>query len=431
MLTLIEAQKIYSGVTSKTTAHITTQQGHIYYDLFVKKGLKWAQLYYRSQQQALKAYKELIEKEDINCDFKIVKNYYFSNKKTTKLYKILNKIGANVNYLGRKTIFGINATSVIEAKGQAIFHPLKFLSELKKDFEIFENTRILKIDMNNKILYADKFYVKAKRIIIATNYPIVKVKGLYFIKLYKSHSYCVSTKNIGNINGTYHSNLENGLTFRNYNNKIIIGGLDHRTGRVNYTDKKQRFIEIAKKHFNSKIEYFWDANDVVTYDGLPLVGQFNKRFKDIYIITGFNKWGMTNSMASAKLITDLISNKQNEFEKVFSPQRFTFKFSNFFITLGVSIFNLVIRPLTPSFLYYKRLKKGNGRIMNYKGSKKAIYRDESGRFHVCNPYCKHLGCQLRFNKNSKTWDCPCHGSRYDIDGNIITAPTVFNLDKLN
>jgi len=138
---------------------------------------------------------------------------------------------------------------------------------------------------------------------------------------------------------------------------------------------------------------------------------------------------MANSMASSMLITDLISGEQSPFEKIFSPQRFNFRLGAFLSNLWVSIKNLIITPLTPAFKSYKNLKIGEGKIVCYKGSKKAVYKDENGNFHVCSPYCKHLHCQLKFNSNSKTWDCPCHGSRFDIDGKIIVAPTVENLDN--
>lgn len=134
-------------------------------------------------------------------------------------------------------------------------------------------------------------------------------------------------------------------------------------------------------------------------------------------------------MASATLITDLISGQKNEFEKIFSPQRFNFSFGAFLTNIGVSLNNILIRPFMPAFKSYKSLKIGNGDIVCYKGLKKAVYRDEKNKLHICSPYCKHLHCQLKFNKNSKTWDCPCHGSRFDIDGNIISSPTVEKLDK--
>ncbi|NCC70867.1 FAD-dependent oxidoreductase [bacterium] len=432
-VTLVEAEKLYGGVTSKTTAHICSQQGYIYYDLKKNKPEGWAKLYFSSQQQAIDEYEKLIKREKIDCGFERVNDYFFTEKnlqKLKELYGILKDIGAKVKFYDSKSVLGFDTKGVIKAENQAMFNPLEFLAQLKKIFEIFESTRILKIDMKSKILYTKKYQIKANKIIIATNYPIVKLKGAYFLKLYKSHSYAVASKEIEkSLNGIYNSDVDNGFTFREFNNKIIIGGLDHRTGRVNNNFKKQKLKEIAKECFNAEITNYWNANDVITYDGLPIVGRFSKKYKDVYIITGFNKWGMANSMASSLLITNLIAGKQNGFEKIFSPQRFNFRLGAFLSNLYVSIKNLIITPLIPAFKSYKNLKAGEGKIVCYNGAKKAVYKDDKGVYHICSPYCKHLHCQLKFNSNSKTWDCPCHGSRYDIDGNIITSPTVEKLDE--
>lgn len=343
----------------------------------------------------------------------------------------MKKIDAKVKFLNESSLLGFDVKGAIQADDQAIFHPLKFLSQLKKDFEIYEYTRILKIDMKKKILYTKNNQITANKIIIATNYPIVKIKGAYFIKLYKSHSYCALTNDYKDIKATFTSDVESGLTFRNYGKKVIIGGLDHRTGRIDSIKKEQRMKDISNSYFNSDIECFWDANDVVTYDGLPIVGQFSNKYKDVYIITGFNKWGMTNSMVSANLITDLITNKENKFKKIFSPNRFNFNFIAFLTNIGVSLNNLILRPILPVFNSYKKIKVGEGKIVNYKGRKRAVYRDKNNIYHVCTPFCKHLGCQLRFNKNTKTWDCPCHGSRYDIDGNLLNSPSMQDLENIN
>lgn len=264
---------------------------------------------------------------------------------------------------------------------------------------------------------------------IATNYPIVNVRGLYFIKLYKSQSYAIAATTDQKIDGLYQCDVEDGLTFRNYKDYVIIGGLDHRTGRVDSNNKKEQLIKIAKKHFNiDKVTHYWSANDCITYDGMPLAGRFKKKNRDVYVITGFNKWGMANAMACSSIVADLVMEQKNEFAKIFSPLRVNFSLGALLVNLGVSVYNLIFRPITPAFKSYKRLKDGQGDIVHCQG-KRAVYKDENGKLHINSALCKHLGCGLRFNPNTKSWDCPCHGSRFDIDGKIITAPTVFDLDN--
>ncbi|MDD2445624.1 MAG: FAD-dependent oxidoreductase [Clostridia bacterium] len=432
-VTLIEAGQIFGGVTHNTTAHITAQQGYIYSELAKNRSIEFASLYYKSQMQAIEKFENLVKKLKIDCDFERVDDYLFTieqPKKLKKLYDVLTKVGANVKYSENKEILGFPVKAVIQMRNQAMFHPIKFLNGLNLDFEIFENTRILEVDLNKKILYTANHNIIADKIIIATNYPIINLKGTYFLKLYKSQSYSVITNPIKNIKGMYQGDLENGITLRNSNNQIIIGGLDHRTGRNDSEYKFEQLEDIAKKYFEkAKILNRWSANDTVTFDGLAITGLFSKKYKDIYIITGFNKWGMANSMASAQLITDIITEKKNIFEEIFSPQRFMFSLSSFFISLGVSIKNL-IKPLLIPLNTHKKLKADTGGIVWYNFRKRAVYKDAQNKLHICSPFCKHMGCQLTFNANTKTWDCPCHGSRFDIDGQIITAPTVKPLDKI-
>lgn len=243
-VTLVEAEQIFSGVTHNTTAHITAQQGYIYSELAKSNSLEFARLYYQSQMQAIKDFENLIKKLKIDCDFERVNDYLFTIKQPKKLkdlYKTLIKIGADVQYFENKEILGFPVKAAIQMRNQAMFHPIKFLNGLKLDFEIFENTRILDVDLNNKILYTENYKITADKIIIATNYPIINLSDAYFLKLYKSQSYAVITNQIKNIKGMYQGDLENGLTFRNLQDSIIIGGLDHRTGRV---DSEYKFEQL-------------------------------------------------------------------------------------------------------------------------------------------------------------------------------------------
>ena len=392
-VTLIEANRLFSGVTHNTTAHITAQQGYIYFDLAKNKSKEFLELYYQSQLRGIKEFENLIKKYKIDCDFERVDDYLFTitqPKKLKKMYDILTQIGADTEYYENKEILGFQVKAVIKMKNQAMFHPIKFLNGLPLNFEIFEDTRILDVDLNKKVLYTANHTITANKIIIATNYPIINLKGTYFLKLYKSQSYAVITNNSHDIKGMYQGDFENGLTFRNMHNQIIIGGLDHRTGRADSENKFERLKSVAKKYFkNAKILNNWSANDTVTFDGLPITGPFSKKYKDIYIITGFNKWGMANSMTNSQLITDLITENKNDFKEIFSPQRFRFSLTSFLISLGVSIKNLT-KPILIPLSSHRKLKNGAGGIVWYKFKKKAVYKDDEGKLHICSPFCKHF-----------------------------------------
>lgn len=429
-VTLIEANTMFSGVTKNTTAHIEALQGIKYSDFSDRLTAK---LYFESQLEAIKLYEDLINKYNIDCDFKRLDSYLYSlfdKKNVQKEYEILNNIGADVEYFEDITLLKQKVTAAIKLHDQASVEPIKLLSGIPIKFEVYENTRIIKIDYKEKFLYTEKYRIKAERIIIATNFPIIDIPGWYFLRMYKSNSYAISINSAENINGLYQDDVESGYTYRNYNDNLILGGLDHRTGRLDKTNIYQTLKEKAAEiDLAGEVTHYWSTNDCITFDGLPYIGYYSKCSRDVYIITGFNKWGLANAMIGSVVLSDMLTGKENKYEKLFSPQRkMPFSF-DIIVNLLCVIKSLVIKPLLPPLKCYKKLKSGEGDIVMYHFKKRAVYKDENGEYHVCRALCAHLKCQLQFNPVDKTWDCPCHGSRYDIDGNLITAPTVKNLEK--
>lgn len=422
-VTLLEAGVLYGGVTQNTSAHISALQGYLYNDL----KLDQAKPYFESQIKAIDEYERLIKKYDIDCEFQRVDDYLYTvdnPDKIEKEYNALSVMGANPEYADNFHIAQFRPACAFKVPNMALFHPIKFLDMLPKSFEFYERSRVLDIDVKQNILYTNKAKVKADKIVIATNFPIINIPGWYFLRMYKSQAYTIAIDNVKtNIQASYQSELANGLTFRNYGKYLIIDGLSHRTGRINANDKFQRLEDTAKKLFpQCKVTHKWTANDCVTYDSLPFVGYYSKTSKDIYVITGFNKWGMANAMVSSMIICDMINGKNNEYEELFSPQRCSFKFKPAMSNILCTVKNLVVKPLCPAVKGEDSLPIDSGGIVRFNGKKKAVYKDADGVIYACQPLCAHLKCQLVFNANTKTWDCPCHGSRFDIYGNIIVAP---------
>lgn len=427
-VTLLEADTLFRGVTEKTTAHIEALQGYIYSKLDnIGDGV--ASLYFESQLKAIDEYEELVEKYHIDCGFKRLDSYLYTLKKLDKLkkeYHVLKECGADCELYTDTEILGFRAAGAIKLKNQSIFNPIEFLNGLPVSFEIYENTRVTDFYLDENKLSANGYIVTAKKVIIATNFPVINIPGFYFLKMYKSSSYAVATDNAPYIGGVYQSDLENGITYRNYKDMLITGGLDHRTGR-HYKDEKYRRLTDKAKLVGDMGEKVteWSANDCITFDNIPYAGYYTKKNNNLFVITGFNKWGMTNAMATSKVVASLVMGDQpDEFTKLFSPQR---KKSGFFACLKnlcCTVKNLVIKPLCLPLKCASSINKGEGKIVWYNGKVKAVYRDKDGELHVCKPLCAHLGCRLSFNGEDKTWDCPCHGSRFDVNGNIIVGPTV-------
>ncbi|HOO22069.1 MAG TPA: FAD-dependent oxidoreductase [Clostridia bacterium] len=430
-VTVIEADRVLGGVTANTTAHIDCMESFIYADM-AKKCFEKAKDFFFFQQEAIQEYEKLIKQYNIDCDFVKVDSYFYTSTEKDKLideFNTLKDIGAEVEFDENPHLPVDVAAAAFKLKNQAIFDPVKFLNALPKNFEIIENTRITDIDFKRKILYTKEDKISADKIIIATNFPIINFPGWYFLRMYKSHSYAVALDKAQDIKGTYLNADESGLTFRNHKEDVIVGGYDHRSGRPYKCRSFNRLCEIGKRVADGHCTHRWSANDCITFDDLPYVGYYSKCSKDVFVITGFGKLGMAKAMASAMLISDLINDVPNKYKKICNPHRRGQCTWGFFKNLLCTIKNLLIMPFVPPFRCARSLKSGEGKIVFYKGVKSAVYKDEEGKLHALSPYCAHLGCQLKFNPDAKTWDCPCHGSRFDIDGNIITAPTVKNQER--
>lgn len=380
---ICEAKKIASGTTARTTAVLSAQHDILYGDLIKKFSKTYAELYLKANLNALSNFKKLCN--DIHCDFEICPSYIYSEKNDKKLEnekQHLSSLGFDAKFTNTVPL-PVKCKTAVSFPNQAQFHPLKFIKGISKNLNIYENTKIDKCE--NTTAYSGKHKIFAKRIIICTHFPIINSKGMYFAKLYQKHSYVIALENAGSYHGTF-VDRENGFYFRNYKNYLLVGGGDHRTG---YTKDGFKIVkEFAKKHFpNSAQKFAWSTQDCMSLDDIAYIGPYSKNLPDVYVATGFNEWGMTTSLVAAQILTDTLCGKENEFAKVFRPDRSMIT-PQLFGNLGSTLIDFV----TPT------LKR-----------------------------CSHMGCALKWNKYEHTWDCPCHGSRFSESGEIINNPAIKNL----
>lgn len=376
---LAEAKQIGSGVTGNTTAKITAQHSLIYADLIKKFGTGKANQYYEINNMAVKEYKRL--SEVIPCDF---------NEKTAFVYSIDNREKLELEAdayrkLGIKHQFSENPplpVSTVGALGmenQAQFNPLKLLNGLAGGLDIYENTFVTDISGNRAITKNGS--ITAKHIILATHFPLVNVPGLYFMKMYQHRSYVIALEKAPDLGGMYLDEQKSGNSFRNYNDLLLIGGGDHRTGKKGGGYEKLEIL--AKRTYPAARQKFrWAAQDCMTLDSVPYIGIQRKATPNLYVATGFNKWGMTGAIAASMVLCDLITKGKSEYEALYSPQRSVLH-PQLFINLAHSSAGLLS--------FGKR--------------------------------CTHMGCALKWNRAERTWDCPCHGSRFDEKGQIIDNPS--------
>lgn len=383
---LVEADEICNKTTANTTAKITSQHGLIYSRLTKEFNKSFAKKYYEANEGAIKEYDILCE--NIDCDYVKTSSYVYStidDVNILKEAKTLNCLGINAEY---KKICELpfEIRGALEFKNQRKFNPLKFLAHISRGLNIYEHTRVCEIEKTTA--FTDGYSINANKIIIATHFPFINKYGMYYLKMFQERSYVIALKDAPHLENVYLDESNTGLSFRSYGKHLLLGGSSHRTGKE--CSGWLPLENAARKYFpNAKITNRWATQDCITLDSVPYVGKYSAFAPNIYVATGFNKWGMSSSMAAAKLLSELITKGAAEYEEIFSPTR------------------TVLRP---------QLAKNTFEAMR-------------GWLTFGHKRCSHLGCALTWNKHERTWDCSCHGSRFDKNGNLIDNPSTKDLNN--
>ena len=429
---IIEKNRIACGNTKKTTAKITSQHDLIYEKLIKEFGIEKAGQYARANELAIKKYKQIIEDKKIDCDFEELPAYLYSLKETDNLKREVESaksLGIDAEFVETvKLPFKIKGA--VKFNNQAQFNPLKFLKEIAKELKIYEDTKALEIKEN--LVVTNRGDIKARDIVVATHYPIMNATGYYFMKMHQERSYVIAIEDAEDVEGVYIDEEKGGYSFRNYNGLLLLGGESHRTGENEEGGSYEKLRKAAKEFYpNGKEKYHWSAQDCMTLDGIPYIGRYSNSTDNIYVATGFNKWGMTSSMVSAMIISDLILEKENDFSQIFSPHRFDLSLSinNIANDLIETSKNFIAEKIYIPESKIDQIEKGHGGIVEYNNEKVGVYKDNEGKVFIVSTKCTHLGCQLHWNADELTWDCPCHGSRFDYKGRVIDTPAIKNLEN--
>ena len=452
-MTIIERKEnIGIGISGHTTAKITSQHGAIYHYLQNQYGLDFAKKYFLANEEAIFNIENIIKENNIDCGFEKQSSFLYSTSKDEEIklkneFDAVSKINKEAK-LRTDVKLPLEITSAIEFPNQAMFNPYKYINALadkiiEKDGDIFVNTTCYDVDKENDmyICKTENNNIYAKNVVIATHYPFLNIPGFYFSKIYQSSSYVIAisleeTEWNKDFDGMY-INIEKPIySFRKVNfngeNLLLLGGGGHKTGEMQEKDiGYNSLIEAVKKWFpDCKIKYKWSANDCISLDKIPYIGEFSSLYPNIYIGTGFNKWGMTSSYVAGKIVSDKILGKENKYEDIFKATR-----TNFFVNKD-EVKNMVTDTLKAQVV--DRVKEENnskpekeeGKIIERNGEKIGVYIDENGKTFAVKPVCTHLGCILSWNKEDKTWDCPCHGSRFDYTGKQIENPAIKDLEQV-
>lgn len=385
---LVEASSICNGITKNTTAKITAQHGLCYDKLIQDVGVKKAGEYLRANLQAVEQFRKLCS--GIDCDFEEQDAYVFS----THNMEVIKREKEALDTLGYPVKFETSVplpfpiSGAVKFSNQAQFHPLRFASAISQDLSIYESTMVKGIAQKKVI--TDSGSVTADKIIVATHFPFMNKYGSYFLKMFQERSYVIAVENAGDVKGMYIQGEKNGISLRNFDNLLLVGGGGHRTGQQG--GGYRELEEFIRAYFpRARERYRWSTQDCMTLDSIPYIGAYSKNTikhtPKVYVATGFNKWGMSTSMVAAQILSDMVQDKINPYAEVFSPSR--------------------------SMLKKQLWLNGVEAAKNMVTLKK--------------PRCPHMGCALQWNRAEMSWDCPCHGSRFSESGELLDNPSVKSL----
>lgn len=397
---VVEAKRIACGQTRNTTAKITSQHGMIYAKLIQQIGKKRAKEYARANEDAIKLYERIIKEEKIDCEFEKLSSYLYTKDetKTEKMKeeaKAAESLGIKARFVKEEELSELpfRAKAGVCFENQAQFQPLMFLSSITEGLTIYENTNALWV--KGHTVKTDKGTIIAENIVFATHYPFINVPGFYFLRQHQERSYVLTLKPRGIRGkadiGMYYGVDKDSFSLRGADDLLLLGGGNHRTGKMICKKEGFRYLREATEQYFPEWEEVrsFTAQDCMPHDQIPFIGKYSVFRPYWYVATGFHKWGMTSSMVAAWIISRKICKKETTYEKVFCPQRCYFRasFKNLMIDMWESILGLC-----------------------------------KGWFGKKERRCTHLGCRLEWNPEEKSWDCPCHGSRFKANGELIDNP---------
>ena len=385
---VLEADRICSGQTGRTTAKITSQHDLIYAELTQRLGQDAAAGYARANEEAVAAYLRMIDEGRIDCGLTRCDAYLYSTTETDVLRQEASaaaRLGLPAEFT-RETELPFPIAGAVRFQGQARFHPLKFLRAIVEGLDIREHTRVLSVE--DDLIHTDRGTVRAEHIVFACHYPFVNVPGWYFARMHQERSYVLALKSPWLPQDVHLGVDGDGLSLREAEGLLLLGGGGHRTGENKEGGQYAALRDAARTLLPGCVEVgCWSAQDCVTVDRIPCIGQYARAQPRWYVATGFAKWGMTSAMVAAQLLSGMIAGDAPDWADVFSPQRPVIAADNM-----------------------KPLLNEAGHVV------RSLARVSPA------PRCAHLGCELSWNPDEESWDCPCHGSRFTPEGRLLDGP---------
>lgn len=422
--TVLEERRIGAGQTGDTTAKVTSQHGLIYQRLLTQLGAELARMYAQANRRAIGQYRAMAEELGADCEMKSCPAYLYTSRSPMALQREWSaavQLGLRAR-LSPATELPFPVAAALRFEDQARFHPMKFLRAVAEPLTIYENTPVRRVEGGT--LLTDRGTVRAKKVVFACHFPFVNAPGFYFARMHQQRSYVLALAGPRPLEGMYYGIDPGALSLRWAGELLLLGGGAHRTGENGPGGRYARLRRMARSWWpDSREAARWSAQDCMPQDGVPFIGAFSASRPDWYVATGFQKWGMTTAMAAAHILTDAILDRENPYAEVFSPQRPRLRASlgHLMTDAAVTVKALGRTYFVPARDSAAEMPPGHGGVVEAAGKKRGLYRDSTGDKYV-DVKCPHMGCQLAWNGDDKTWECPCHGSRFDAEGRLLDGP---------
>jgi glycine/D-amino acid oxidase-like deaminating enzyme/nitrite reductase/ring-hydroxylating ferredoxin subunit len=440
---VVEAARVGGGTTGCTTAKVSALQSTIYSTITSRHGDDAAATYAEASLAGVEQVATLAEEEEIDCDLE--RRPAFTYAATEDELSAVEEEAEAAQRAGIAAALTGNidlpypVSGAVRLDGQLQFHPVRYAHGLAAAVDgdgslVFERTRALGLDDGTPCrVRTTGGTITASQVVVATHYPMLD-RGLYFARLKAQRSYCIAVR--------ADSSLPAGMSIsagtptrsvRSHREHLIVGGEGHDTGaRGASVERFERLEQFARAHWDvDAIEYRWSAQDPSSYDHLPLVGHYTPFSSRVLVASGFMKWGLSSGTFAAMILRDLVAGRDNPWARSFSPNRLSLRSAHELVRTNAKVgVAFLLDRVLPAESEPAEIPRGEARVVRRGIGKAGVYRDEEGQLHAVSLRCTHLGCLLRFNGAERSWDCPCHGSRFDVDGAVLEGPAVKPLERL-
>lgn len=440
---VLEAERIGAGVTGANTAKVTALQSTVYSTISRRHGKEAAAVYAQASLAGVERVASLAAEEKVECALhrQAAFTYAADDSELSSVQQeadVAATAGLAVRIQDQLDV-PYPVSAALRLDGQIEFHPVRYVRGLARAVDgdgsrVLEGSRVVAVDAGSPCrLRTASGTVSAAQVVVATHYPMLD-RALFFARLEPKRSYCIAARISGELPQGMSINAGSTTrSIRSYRDLLVVGGEGHTTGATQATPARYGALEdFARRHWDVReVTHRWSAQDPVPYDHLPVIGRYTPISSRVYVAAGFMKWGLSGGTMAAMLLNDLLCGRQNEWAAHFDPNRVSLRSAPKFVQLQAKVAAEFVgdRVMPAQVGSARDVPAGEARVMRDGVGKTGVFRDPQGELHAVSLRCTHLGCLLRFNAAESSWDCPCHGSRFRVDGAVLEGPATAPLER--